>query len=387
MLVTDRIEMFSRLTKRMSGAYDDLATVGKLSSTSNLVKSYIVESHRGEDRTASTADWARSAFEKTGLRGVKELSVLQTEDDELFTIEATTGRGAVEIYVDTSNPRYWFAHSVSRSDVFDQFMTKVVHAHPSLDRAWFSSELLDEAAAFGQFRGLGLDFDRRMLWDSADTERSEEPALKMQLWGTHARDVLNTLRSANAFPGETTLSKVRVRYRREEALDDLFVLDDVKWDGKTTARGTDFESHHDLLTRLARLYGSNVEAIEKRYWLRTDPDDSAGRFLGEPITFRFGAPIPDVDRFCEALFSAREPFRLWGAPARSTDEMVRVHAVDMHIGAPLTFEICAGFFRLYVPAGTCGNSVLRLFANLQHYYDARVSAFDSNGESVVALQP
>ena len=66
---------------------------------------------------------------------------------------------------------------------------------------------------------------------------------------------------------------------------------------------------------------------------------------------------------------------------------MRVHAVDLHIGAPISFEVTPELIRVYLPSGTCANSVLRLYANLQHFYDAEARAFDLDGEVLVALQP
>jgi hypothetical protein len=48
-------------------------------------------------------------------------------------------------------------------------------------------------------------------------------------------------------------------------------------------------------------------------------------------------------------------------------------------GNTLTFEASPKFVRLYLPSGACGNTVIRFFTNLQHYYDSLVRAEDGNG--------
>jgi hypothetical protein len=38
--------------------------------------------------------------------------------------------------------------------------------------------------------------------------------------------------------------------------------------------------------------------------------------------------------------------------------------------------------RLYLPQGTCGNTMTRLYTNLQHYYDSQVTLISGSGESI-----
>lgn len=388
MPVRDRQEMFSLFTERMSGAYDELRATQRLEQRTTLVKSYVIEAHHREVEDGASA-WMSRVLGETHLGSIEQPAVTRTEDPHLFTVEARTRSGPVLLYVDTADSRYWFAHSLSGSTAVDQLIDRLTRGHAAIDRAWFPADLLERVSGLGSFRGLGLDFDRRPLGDLGEDEAQVQPVefLKMQLWGTRADAVLDKLREVDAFPGQTTLSKVRVKYWLSEGDSELFAVDDVKWDGKTTARGTSFDSHNDLLTTVARAYEGGVRRIETEYAIRPDGDGDAARFTGAPLVFAFANPIENLDRFSAALFSGRDPFRLWGTPIRVTDSQVRAHVVDLHIGAPMSFEVMRDFMRVYIPSGTCGNSVFRLYANLQHYYDAQVRALDPNGESAVAVQP
>ena len=59
----------------------------------------------------------------------------------------------------------------------------------------------------------------------------------MQLWGNKSADVFNVLRAHGAFPHETTLSKVKIKFSLDGEQNGNFSLDDIKYDGKiTTAR-------------------------------------------------------------------------------------------------------------------------------------------------------
>ena len=93
-------------------------------------------------------------------------------------------------------------------------------------------------------------------------------------------------------------------------------------------------------------------------------------------------PISNLEVFCESIFSSGEPFRLWGVPTRLAKDFYRVQALDLHMGTPLQFEIGPQFLRVYLPVGSCGNSVVRLYTNLQHHYDSLIQAQDGDGRRV-----
>jgi hypothetical protein len=97
-----------------------------------------------------------------------------------------------------------------------------------------------------------------------------------------------------------------------------------------------------------------------------------GKLVGNPITIHFSREVP-VLRITELLFSSDEPFRLWGIPDFISDTAARVYAVDMHhgnTGNKLMFEITSRFLRVTIPRYSCANTVLRLFANINHFVDA-----------------
>ena len=96
----------------------------------------------------------------------------------------------------------------------------------------------------------------------------------------------------------------------------------------------------------------------------------------------FDRPISDLTVFCERIFSCGQPFRLWGVPVPLGSDYYRVRAVDLHVGTPIDFEVAPEFVRVYLPAGSCGNSVMRMYTNLQHHYDSLVRAEDGNGRPV-----
>jgi hypothetical protein len=106
-------------------------------------------------------------------------------------------------------------------------------------------------------------------------------------------------------------------------------------------------------------------------------DDGGAQLYGAPVVLRFSRPIPDLELFLEQLFSAREPFRLWGIPQMSGDRTAEVEAVDLHVGQQLRFDVAPEWLRVYLSEGGCGNTVARLASNLQHHFDGALSIVDT----------
>src|SRR5439155_19637268 len=136
------------------------------------------------------------------------------------------------------------------------------------------------------------------------------------------------------------------------------------------ARGDSFEIHVGHVTSLLRRYSDYIGQLAERYALTwTAAVDRGASLSGEVVMMPFRKPVIDLDAFLDGLFSSREPFRLWGVPQQITDGFASVQAVDLHVGAQLPMEVFPDGLRIYLQKGTCGNTVARLLANLQHRYD------------------
>jgi hypothetical protein len=91
---------------------------------------------------------------------------------------------------------------------------------------------------------------------------------------------------------------------------------------------------------------------------------------GDVATIAFGREVENLDRLVHGLFTANEPFRLWGVPERTPGGWF-ADAVDLHIGHPLRMDILSDRVRVLLEPETCGNTLARLLTNLQQRLDAR----------------
>jgi len=177
---------------------------------------------------------------------------------------------------------------------------------------------------------------------------------------------------------------VKVKHWLDRQNDEnAFSLSDVKYDGKITARGTSFQSHISLVSNVSRDYSRNITEFETRFALHFEREQNGRITLtGEPLAVTFGRPIANMEVFLEKVFSGAAPFRLSGVPLNVRGQLYRVVAVDLHVSQTVTFEIAPEFMRVFLPRGSCGNTVARLYTNLQHYYDSTVELRTGGGVRV-----
>lgn len=389
MIVKDRQQMAQLLSERMTRTYTTLSERQLLEPDTSLVKTYLIEAHLPESaETAQALTLAEKVFSASAMTQTSQMLLHKAAEPTLLSIETSLREERFVIYVDFTNPRFWYLHSMGSSNAMDWVIKRLVKTSPELDRAWLPADLLECVSQMGAFRGLSLDYDRRVVPD-IDFQSPEAPVefLKMQLWGNKAADVLRILRRQDAFPHETTLAKVKVKFWLDDESDNEFSLDDIKYDGKVTARGTSFHSHMTLVSYVFELYAKQIKELEEKYALTAQELDGRLFIEGEPISFVFERPITNLKIFCDSIFSCSEPFRLWGVPIALAEDFYRVEAVDLHIASPLQFEVAPEFLRVYLPSGSCGNSIMRLYTNLQHHYDSLVKVEDGNGEPVFKFQP
>lgn len=375
-----RQEMVQILDQSMNSSYASLLDNQQLESENSLIKTYLIEAHMSEEAKQVDLDNFIEQLSLTQLPRKVKAKIEPTNDSTLFHLSTIIDNEPIIIYIDVSNPRFWVMHSTNKSTALDWLLDRLIKEKQLLDRAWIWPELLKQLSNRGSFRGLGLDYDRRVMPDVDFETKKVVEYMKMQLWGMQAEEVLKVL--SDKFPQVTTLAKVKIKYWLTHTGQESFSIDDVKFDGKITARGTSFLSHISLVSDLYKQYSDVIKTIENKYALKWEPGEHRTRLSGEALSFQFPEPVEDLGKFCEHLFSSSIPFRLWGVPTRIDAHFYRVSAVDLHAGCRLGFEISPDFMRLYLPSGSCGNTIVRLYTNLKHHYDSRIKAVDANGEYV-----
>lgn len=379
-IIQTRKQLFNFLQSQMQNSYDNLNESQKLNKENTLVKSYIIEVDLPENPNSDTInDFIQKTFQPPGVE--KSALIVSAKDEEgLFELSYNFDGSQTSLFIDTiTNQRFWLVFSVSGVRKVEGWLHYLLQSQPQFDFVWLWPTMLEKIQEKGQAKGFGLDYDFRKFVDEDDDDATTY--LKMQLWGgTDSKELYNILKTST-FSNKVVLSKVRLKAWADYENKELFALEDIKYTGKFTTRGTDFNTHLSLLTYVREEYERKVIDIEKNYSLKWLEKETKNLSL-EGFAIHFipkGFEIP-VENFSKKVLDGTEPFRLVGLPRMISKNTVISDVVDLHTGGELSMEIYPDLISVYLPEKTCGNTIVRLFTNLQHYFNIGFNVEADNGD-------
>jgi hypothetical protein len=344
------------------------------STSSTATKTFVLEVHT-DDPNAYLDDLAGSRF-------------VQATKDAYLSRVAIGSQG--EFWVDRLNSRFWSFHTTMPAGIAGPWLHDKVESRRDTDWVWLPSNHLRYVAPDAASHRVRTEFlGDRLLG-------AEEPAqdLKVQLTGVHAEALLDRIRALPEYRSAVSFNSIEVLIKDPEMGS---MREAVKRNGSFAVFGEDFNFHAQFVNSVIDRYASLVEAIESlsiRYnaWgTESDSTDdehrpSGGTVSGTPIGIQFSRSIPDLTVFCDELFNARAPFRLWGRPLIDQD-VAYVEAVDLHVGQRIRLDIGREWIRAYLPEGACGNTIARLVSNLQSRFDGALRFTRDELDLVLQLAP
>jgi len=362
-----RLDMVYHLQERMRSGYERYLDEQKLEWEGGLLKTYLVEADivdKINDSHNQILKYLHTQAESFNY-SPKEL------DEENFFALVAGSRSGRQVkfdiyYVDASDYRFWVVYTVGHSSRTDKFMDKLVTNSAKLDNAWFPMQFLSKLVEKGFFNGLGGRFNN----DPFTKEEDDQLKISLKLWGNLAKDVFDAFQNSERLRRMFSLSSVRLkRYFKGS---DESITDDVNFFGKVTSMGQSFDSHLDLVNKFYKDEYKHkiVQIIEGELAIGIADKSDVAILKGEPMFVRFGNSIPNIELFVRSLFSGTAPFRLWGLQQIIKKDFARIYAVDLHLGRTLTFEVFPDTIRIFLPLGTCGNTIARFFTLFQHHYDS-----------------
>ena len=295
-------------------------------------------------------------------------TVEPTDDAFLFHLVVPSG----DFWVDQLDERFWSFHTDMPAADAKRYLNAHIESRRDLDWVWLPSQHLQDVWPGARARGVRTDFRGRRFLSTNDAAQD----LRLQASGSDAAQLLDYIASNDRWKAAVSLQGVQV----ELSDTDLGVLTEaVHRMGRFSVSGDSFEFHVQFVRHVVQRYRNFVTACEERSfrWTAFDEagEDGGGTVSGSPITMRFSRPIPDLDGFLDELFSARQPIRLWGIPTIE-DGFASIEAVDLHVGQRLRIDIGRDWLRVYLNAGSCGNTVARMVSNLQHRFDGALRLVD-----------
>jgi len=353
MAIKTRRDLYNLLEKRMRSTYEKLKEDQELEYGENMLKTYILE---------STLDSIHSLQKNIGGYKVR---IFKTQDKTLYEMKVYKGdEPHSTFFVDTSDPRFWILHTLSRSDKTDQFMNRLVFSvSNNIDFPWFNTYFLENLVKNEIFRGFTLKFEEKIV----DDERLPVKSLSMRLWGDAAPKILEALRSHSSLRYSTALSGIGLKHFFDS--DGDFVIENITFNAKFTSRGTTIDGHMFIVRKVLEKYKNELKTIEQNS-IRYEESEIGYKVYGEPAIIEFQKEIENLEVLLDKILSSTKPFRLWGLKTKIGRDYYKAVCVDLHTGHKLTIEVSPEWMRIYLPYGACGNTVMRLLTNIQQYYDS-----------------
>jgi hypothetical protein len=350
----DRQQLLDALSTAMQGHAEDRGMLSKLRA--GQVKSRLLEAHPAEASEDGTGHLLEKLAVESDLR-------VERLDADLWALV-----GSDDLYfIDALNPRFWLLHSTARAVAIEKLLRRHFLPDPKMDSAWLGSEQLREIE--GAHRWVKSSFASDLL--EPEDESGEVPRrLKVQVEIESADDFIDLLGNNPAYKAGAVLTAIGT-VLREEGFGSAKVIADYK--GAFISQGGSFHLVAGMLWRTLDRYEEYVLGLERAFQLGTHATEEMGiDITGEVATIALPRAVDDLDSLVANLFTSREPFRLWGVPRQVSDRQWEANAVDLHVGHPLRMEISPEWIRVLLGPHTCGNTLARLVANLQHRFDARI---------------
>lgn len=338
---------------------DEECEIGEIGRPRDL-KSYMFETDEKLEKEFNV-DNISTIITDTGLDHIK---ILTMEG------ESNNARKRAQFYLDKSNERFLVLHTNALANDTDYFVKKLTQSNDhEFDSAWLSTSMLKSISQdFGnRFYGYGVDYTDIFREDSDVIEPTDD--LKMNISGTISQKVLETIRQDEVV--DRTMGYTKVTLGRGTKYHG--VLEDLGYNGRFIVRkGDSVDDHISLVDHVTDEYSTKVYEIEKER-IRGEKCGEKSFIEGTSFDFEFSRSIEDWGFYLPRIFNALEPFRVWGMKSKIERDMHRILGIDMHTGDPLDIEVSGQLMRIYLPNNSCGNVVLRLFVNLQRFFDSKMT--------------
>lgn len=346
--VNTRQDLYRKFQRRIKGTQESLDEDLSLEHEQNMLKTYIIESNVSPDEFLT---------ESEDLKKNKEI------EDNLFEIEAEDNEGHV-FYLDVEDDRFWSLYTLISSQSAVQHVRKVTtRDRNGLDRLWIPNSTQQKFIDLGTFKGAGLKQRGKRAFPEDFVDVGD---MRLELDGDDAKSFYDSFKEqANI---EKVLSLSRIIIRRERGED--FVTERITNSGAFTARtGTNIDIHLETVSKVKEEYRRVINSIEENHRISYGEKKHGVRVNGQHLTLVLQNTINDLDTFLSHLVDSNEPFRLIGPITNIGENYRKVRAVDLHNGDKITLEVSPSEIRIYLDEEACGNTALRIFTNIQQYFD------------------
>ncbi|WP_020061686.1 hypothetical protein [Bacillus sp. 123MFChir2] len=355
-----------------------------------LLKSYIFETFN-EDLVTSSNGWLENSLDLNII--LNREKVLYKQIDEKFFVlgNKKSPFGFLEII----NNRFFVIYSIDNADYSDKVANNIVKNSSLVDSLWVSGKM------FNSFlhqvknqhhlnRYIKMNFEYQNIYNlhvnEGQLEYKEDYVMEEPTKISLSKEI-----------GEITehidlIRKILPEFNSITSMRFPTLCKGGKgghhfyYNGKVTNRSNNFMDHRHQIFETVNTYQKITEDIESNVWLDYELIKSPNNqynfsFQGSPIVFKFGKRLKrNVFRnFIESTFpKGKEPFKILAEPQWISEERVHIYGVDLHLWQEVMMDLSLDEFTVFIPKGTCGNTVHRLATNFQKYLDPTIEIWIGN---------
>ncbi|MGF9909574.1 hypothetical protein [Brevibacillus porteri] len=358
-----------------------------------LLKSYIFETFNA-DILEETSNQELSAFNMTELMRSDEYAPIQIDEQFYYLLRG----GETVGFIEEINNRFSILYSIDAANRSDKYTSSLVKHSTILDSLWISGIMFDgflnkkiQLDHPNRYIKMKFEYDSffegnhfrkgfKKLNDDDETTFEEHRVSSTTLVEVASEIVEKISGVRELLPSFHSVGLLRFPNKLGKGGHEFYQ------NGKVTNRSDSFLDHRNQIIETVGAYQTITEHIEKTAWVNfetirsTDISNSLS-FSGSPVTIRFSKPLRDglFSNFVNGIFEkGKEPFRILGKPIWVDENRAHIYGIDLHLWQKVMIDLSREQFTIFIPRGTCGNTIHRLVTNIQRYLDPRIRVYIGN---------
>lgn len=380
-MVSNKSEMIAKFDEILDKNFEKFSESHK--NETNQIKTYLVENHlfknddnKNDNISRFLTDWVMRTEEKDKKKqwGLK---LRDSEDVNLIIFDSEFG----ELFIDISNTRFWAINTAIKADKSDKIFNELLREE-FMDNIWLPSSFINSMDQFGAVYGIGVSYNEILSENDnpISTYIANDDKLKLKIRKHNASKMLKVLQESS-FKENIALDRISI-LKTDSTNERDFIVDDITYFGKFTAKGTSFSKHNTLVYDVFNNYSSKLNYLEENIAFKYFKEDS--RIKGQIINIKLYRENISITKLVEVLSTGNKIFKLWGIPKWVTDDQCSLKAVDLHLGnlgKSMDLDITRNNIRIIFPEGACANTLARLLTNIHQNIDATAKLIIGGAEN------
>lgn len=296
------------------------------------------------------------------------------------------------------NDRFCILYSLDNADSSNKFVRNTIRNSSILDSLWISGKMFDELLIRqskdhnpNRFTKIKFEFDsffenlkymqgNDIKVTDNDLDYDERKVSSVSLV-EEVGDIVQKIEGVRQyFSSFHSIGSLRFPSSLGKGGHDFYQ------NGKVTNRSDSFKDHRFQIKKLIKSYQGITEFLEEKTWVdfeyfKAPNKQYSYNFEGSPVTIIFKKPLKEAvyQNFIKYTFpKGKDPFRIFGEVIQINENRHHIYGIDLHLWQKVMLDLSKEQFTVFLPKGTCGNTIHRIVTNIQRYLDPELSVYIGN---------